>query len=393
MPKNIVILCDGTSNEIGGDRTNILRLYGTLVKDESQLVFYDPGVGTLGAENSPLRFIRKTVEIWGLATGWGLDQNVKEAYEFLVNHYDDGTRHNEDDVEPDRLFLFGFSRGAYTVRVLAGFIHAVGIIRPENINLIDYAYQAYKHVTDVATDDSDCLVDERFKEVLMFERILTPIRPAIRCLGLFDTVGSVIELTKWGPRFRKHAFTQVNKSVESVRHALAIDERRSMFQPQLWPAGQAYWGNPFTDTIAKLQDLKEAWFTGVHSDIGGGYPEAESGLAKITLEWMIRETTEIGLKFNVDTVNKIVLGQGEDVSYTSPNPLAAKHNSLNWGWKLAELLPQRVKKNTPNSQRSILGWFWRFAKPRAIPARADIHDSVFKRRNTASDFEQPNIPK
>ena len=77
MPKNIVILMDGTSNEISTDRTNILRLYGTLEKSERQLVYYEPGVGTFGAENAWLRFWRKAVEIWGLATGWGLDQNVK----------------------------------------------------------------------------------------------------------------------------------------------------------------------------------------------------------------------------------------------------------------------------------------------------------------------------
>lgn len=90
MPKNIVILLDGTSNEISANRSNILRLYGTLEKSGRQLVYYDPGVGTFGAENAWLRFWRKAVEILGLATGWGLDHNVKEAYRFLVENYDDG---------------------------------------------------------------------------------------------------------------------------------------------------------------------------------------------------------------------------------------------------------------------------------------------------------------
>ncbi len=117
MPRNIVLLCDGTSNEISEDRTNILRLYGTLSKSTDQIVFYDPGVGTFGAANAWSYYYRKTIEIWGLATGWGIDQNVKEAYEFLVQHYDDGKREDCDDVEPDQSYLFGFSRGAYTARV------------------------------------------------------------------------------------------------------------------------------------------------------------------------------------------------------------------------------------------------------------------------------------
>lgn len=111
MPKNIILLCDGTSNEIARNRTNILRLYGCLKKDEDQLVFYDPGVGTFGAENAWLSFWRRAVEIWGLITGWGLDANVKEAYRFLVEHYDDGTRENVADEAPDRIYIIGFSRG------------------------------------------------------------------------------------------------------------------------------------------------------------------------------------------------------------------------------------------------------------------------------------------
>ena len=92
MPKSIILLCDGTSNEVARNRTNILRLYGCLKKDEHQLVFYDPGVGTFGAENAWLALYRKAAEVCGLITGWGLDANVKEAYRFLVENYDDGTR-------------------------------------------------------------------------------------------------------------------------------------------------------------------------------------------------------------------------------------------------------------------------------------------------------------
>jgi uncharacterized protein (DUF2235 family) len=229
MPKNIVILCDGTSNTISENRTNVLRLHGVLEKSDEQLVYYDPGVGTFGAANAWLRSYRKAHEIWGLATGWGLDHNVKEAYRFLVDNFDDGERADGRNVEPDRIYLFGFSRGAYTVRVLAGFLHAIGLIRPANLNLLDYAYSAYKSVGDPgASDDMDTESDP-FAEVRLYERALRPRRPVIRCLGLFDTVGSVIEWGRYMPRFHYHAFTKTNKSVESVRHAVAIDERRTMF--------------------------------------------------------------------------------------------------------------------------------------------------------------------
>src|ERR1700761_4944219 len=112
MSKNIVILFDGTSNEISRDRTNILRLFGVLKRDDSQIVYYDPGVGTFGAADSWSNAYRKTIEIWGLATGWGIDQNVKEAYRFIVENYNRGSA-DADGHSPDhdRLYIFGFSRG------------------------------------------------------------------------------------------------------------------------------------------------------------------------------------------------------------------------------------------------------------------------------------------
>ena len=110
--------------------------------------------------------------------------------------------------------------------------------------------------------------------------MLRPRRPAIRCLGVFDTVGSVIEWGRIGPRLRTRAFTRKNVSILLVRHAVGIDERRTMFQPQLWPDGEEYWGGPFRPRTVKEQDVTEVWFSGVHGDVGGGYPEKDSQLAK-----------------------------------------------------------------------------------------------------------------
>lgn len=381
MPKNIVVLLDGTSNEISADRTNILRLYGTLEKSDRQLVYYDPGVGTFGAENAWLRFWRKAAEVWGLITGWGLDHNVKEAYRFLVENYDDGRGGGGEQRGRDTIYIFGFSRGAYSARVLAGCIHAVGLIEKRNLNLLDYAYRAYKGIGENGED--------KFGEVRLYERILVPDRPPIRLLGLFDTVASVIEHGRFGPRLRSHAYTKRNRSVEFVRHAVAVDECRTMFRPQLWPGGEEYWGNPFNKAAAKPQDVREVWFAGVHGDVGGGYPESESGLAKIALQWMIEQTRSTGLLYRTQTVNDLVLGKNPDKPYIAPDPYANQHNSMTWGWSLLEFVPQWRQEGGGGLQKRKLT-FPCFAR-RSIPSGARIHQSVIDRGNGGKQL--PNLPE
>src|SRR5437667_10703226 len=143
--KNIVICCDGTGNEISENISNVLKLYRCLRKtgktEPHQLVFYDPGVGTLARPDPWRKLWQDTITILGLATGYGLDDNVVAGYEFLVNNYQE-----EDDI-----YLFGFSRGAYTVRVLAGLIHKVGLVSPQQVNLAGSGLIAYKQFSsDVA---------------------------------------------------------------------------------------------------------------------------------------------------------------------------------------------------------------------------------------------------
>ncbi|MBY5987962.1 T6SS phospholipase effector Tle1-like catalytic domain-containing protein [Roseovarius atlanticus] len=398
MPKNIILLCDGTSNEIARNRTNILRLYGCLKKDEHQLVFYDPGVGTFGAENAWLSFWRRAVEIWGLITGWGLDANVKEAYRFLVEHYDDGTRENVADEEPDRIYIIGFSRGAYTARVLAGFIHALGLIEARNLNLLNYAYRAYKNIGQATGRDvTDAREPERnpFAEVRLFERMLRPRRPAIRALGLFDTVGSVIEWSARLPRIRNHAHVSENPSVQSVRHALAIDERRTMYLPTPWPGGGEYWGGAFRprdESRIAPQDVDEVWFSGVHGDVGGGYPEKRSQLAKFPLKWMIDELRPLGVKFKEPTVRRLVLGEDADGRYVAPDPLARPNESMTWGWKVVEFLPFYKTRYSLSRRGTFLGFYLPLCEYRHIPDGARVHGSVFARRGTTADYPQPNIP-
>lgn len=390
MSKNIIILCDGTSNTISTDRTNILRLFGTLKKDETQLVYYDPGVGTFGADSSASYYYRKSVEIWGLATGWGLDQNVLEAYQFIAKHYNHGSSTGSKKTKPDNIYLFGFSRGAYTARVLAGFIRAVGIIPGDNINLLNYAYRAYKNI---GINDDDESEDAAFAEVNLYERMLSPIRPSIKLLGLFDTVGSVIESGRYGPRMRTHAFTRNNSCVENVRHAIAIDEKRTMFEPQLWAKSGQYRSNIFNSKSAIEQNINEVWFSGVHCDVGGGYPETDSGLAKIPLSWMIDECKPLGLKFTTQTINSIVLGKHKNKPYVQPDPHADKNESMNWGWKVLEFLPRKKTIFNDAGKKVSSNWSIPLSSPRKIPDGANIHKSVVERYTKNSEEKPINLPK
>ena len=394
MSKNIVILFDGTSNEISADRTNILRLFGCLKRSDEQIVYYDPGVGTLGAANSWSRLSRKTYEVWGLATGWGLDVNVKEAYRFLVENYDCGPA-DADGRHPDRdrIYIFGFSRGAYSARVLAGFIHAFGMTTKYHLNLLDYAYRTYKGISDHDRQDEAAVPDEdapsAFAGMRLYERMLRNDRPPIRLLGLFDTVASVIEAGKWRPQFKTHPFTRRNPSVECVRHAVAIDERRTMFQPELWVPDQDYWGGPFKPKTVAKQDFNEVWFAGVHGDVGGGYPEAQSSQIKIPLDWMIRETGPTGLIYVTRTINNLVLGRNAN-KYVPLDPLAVLHDSMTAGWNVLEYIPRRVPENSWRKRGNRSGIYLPLEDRRFIPDGAKLHESV--RTRQGGSYLPPNLP-
>ncbi|RWX78590.1 DUF2235 domain-containing protein [Neorhizobium lilium] len=382
MSKNIVILFDGTSNEIATDRTNILRLFGTLEHSDRQLVYYDPGVGTFGADESWSSLARDSAEIWGLATGWGLDHNVKEAYRFLVENYEAGAV-DSDNQDRDRIYIFGFSRGAYTARVLAGFIHAFGLTKPQYLNLLDYAYRAYKALPSKGKGSA-------VEKMRLYDKTLDNDRPSIKLLGLFDTVASVIEPGHGRLQMKTHRYTHENPSVEWVRHAIGIDERRTMFRPELWAPGQLYQGAP--DTPQTPQNFREVWFAGVHGDVGGGYPERESPQIKIPLDWMIRETGPTGLLYRQNVINKIVLGQDPaSPEYVRLDPVWPLHDSMRKAWPLLEWVPRRVPETSWRRRNSLKGHYIPMRDPRLIPPNALIHDSVRERLGTGS-YNPPNLP-
>ena len=404
--RNIVILCDGTGNEISENISNVLKLYRCLRKTEKtqprQLVFYDPGVGTLERPDPWHKLKQDFNAILGLATGYGLDDNVLAAYAFLVANYQDG----------DQIYLFGFSRGAYTVRVLAGLIHKVGLISPQQVNLAGSGLIAYKQfssdvvpklgpdwraLTDAGDEDGP-IAATPFDNAAQFARITSTRWPTIKFVGVWDTVASVIvpraDRLYW-PSLEELAFTLQNPSVQIFRQAISIDERRCMFRLKKWDEPQTFTHNRFNDAHAEPQDIKQVWFAGVHADIGGGYPEIESGLSKYPLIWMINEAVTCGLAVNPRTINQLAWGvqrKGSPFSYVAPDVQGELHDSLRGAWWILEFLPKSAKYREWPERQTYLGFYVPDAEPRLIPEDAFIHESVVKRMDALAAYRPVNLP-
>jgi hypothetical protein len=141
------------------------------------------------------------------------------------------------------------------------------------------------------------------------------------------------------PQLRSHPFISRNPSVAHVRHAVALDERRRMFRALAWLEGEEHRPRRFQDDTAMAQDAREVWFTGGHADIGGGWPERVSGLAKVPLLWMIEETSSLGIEYVTRKVNRVARGAHSGQPYVAPDPFATVNESLTPGWKLLEYLP------------------------------------------------------
>jgi uncharacterized protein (DUF2235 family) len=302
MPKNIVICCDGTGNEFGNQNSNVVKLYKMLACDPTQVAYYHPGVGTMGARRALTGIGKSWTRLIGLAFGYGISDNVADAYQFLMRNFTNG----------DRLYVFGFSRGAYTARALCGMLHVAGLLTQGNDGLIPYAIRMIKHTR------IDFAVMADFKNT--FSRDCKP-----HFVGLWDTVSSV----GWIYNAIRFPFTTATKNsdLSMVRHAVSIDERRAFFRQNLF-------GMPSKSE----QDVSEVWFAGVHSDVGGSYPESESQLSKITLRWMVAEAESSGLV--VDPSQKAHLLGGEP-PYVEPDPLTKnQHESLRGLWWIAEVWPK-----------------------------------------------------
>ncbi|UAW99454.1 DUF2235 domain-containing protein [Halopseudomonas nanhaiensis] len=262
MIKRRLILClDGTwnSNDKSDAITNVVKLMRLIpcigADGISQIVYYDRGVGTGPGDR-----------ITGGFSGKGLDEKIIDAYRFLGNNYHPG----------DEIYLFGFSRGAYTARSLAGLIDIAGVIHPSCLG---------EQLDELQTIRRSNQTAQHKRAAIAAISGLRRHEPApIKCIGVWDTVGSLGIPGDWA-RHKSFASrwyfhdVHLGQHVDVALHALAIDEKRPAFPPTLWE-------KPIDQPLPPGQVVEQVWFPGVHSNIGGSY--ADSRLSDITLDWMIK---------------------------------------------------------------------------------------------------------
>lgn len=272
--KRIVVCADGTWNnrdqvddETNKRRPSNVTKVARTIRPRSasgidQFVVYHEGVGTSGG-----------LDHWtGGAFGDGIEKNIRDLYRSILYNYEDG----------DELFLFGFSRGAFTVRTLAGFMYKVGLIHKDGDFYLPELYAWYESGSPVGSPEWDHA----------FHNIHDPRPcPLIKFIGVWDTVGSLGPPGIIGQLFRRKRYKyhdiELNERVQNAYHALAIDERRSPFKPSVWQRTKGFSGQ-----------LEQAWFVGFHSDVGGG--TGRDGVANEALHWIVEKAEHLGLEFDND---------------------------------------------------------------------------------------------
>src|SRR5579863_3364935 len=270
MAKRILFCSDGTWDN-SGKNTNVYKIYKAMEVAADQIPFYDDGVGSDG---TPID------RLLGGAFGTGLFQKVKDGYSKIAQVYE----------KDDEIFIFGFSRGAYTARSIAGMIAICGLPTSNfTQQVVDTAFQAYRD-----KDDRAKLLAGLNQSCEMFDAQITMV-------GVWDTVGSLGIPSLLGavdPVLYGFLDTSLHPNIQNAYHALAIDERRIEFPATLWTSQP----NPG-------QTLEQVWFTGVHCDVGGSYPDDPDGtaLADITLAWMMNKAAALGVTFDADVQRKYSL--------------------------------------------------------------------------------------
>jgi len=271
MTKRLVVCADGTWNEPKQTcdgfpcPTSVVKFAQAVLPQDGQgqrqIIFYKKGVGERGGWWD---------HITGGAFGLGISKNISELYQSLIHYYEPG----------DELWLLGFSRGAYTVRSLAAFIRNCGILRPEQGDLYEEAYAFYRDRSRDSHPSSD--------QAKAFRATHSWPDFDVKFIGVWDTVGAlgvpVTPLRFWTKSFYEFHDMELTSHVDFAYQALAIDEKRKPFQPSMWVK---------QPDSPESQVLEQAWFPGVHADVGGGYPD--DALAGGALLWMWDRAEKAGL--------------------------------------------------------------------------------------------------
>lgn len=366
MPKNIVLLSDGTGNSAAKlTKTNVWRLYQALdlSQPDQQIAFYDDGVGT--SSFKPLAVI-------GGACGYGLKRNVLDLYAFLCRNYREG----------DRILCFGFSRGAFTVRSLVGLINCEGLVSSSTEaglqGLAKTAFREYRrkrYPADIPLDQAGRAIRDLFVGDKHYaEASKSHLRPDVEFLGVWDTVAAyglpIDELTRalnWVWRLYPKD-REPPKAAKRICHAVALDDERNTFHPMLFNEGLELGCNERTENI-RDERVSQVWFSGMHSNVGGGYPE--DGLSHVPLAWMLGEAEAAGLILKPAERAAILAGA---------DPLGKLHDSRRGLGGFYRYQPRKVKLLTddridPDS-------------PVIVP-RPKIHESVFQRIAKCGEHYSP----
>jgi uncharacterized protein (DUF2235 family) len=288
MARRIILLSDGTGNSAASIwRTNVWRLFQAIdLTKGDQIASYDDGIGTS-------RF--KPFAWFGGMFGYGLKRNVIEAYKFLCRNYSTDLI---DQAKPE-IFAFGFSRGAFTIRVLLELLMSEGVVpyngSERNLHRVALAaYGSFRRKRGGALFERFIRFFSPIFRKEKYDRQTNLAPPEIRFVGLWDTVSAyglpIAEMTKLFSRViwsLDLAGTELNQHVVRACHALALDEERTTFQPLLW--------NEEREAASGPERISQVWFSGVHSNVGGGYPD--DALAHIPLIWMMKEADRCGLRF------------------------------------------------------------------------------------------------
>ena len=352
--KKIVVCSDGTWNKPGiKDRgkpvkTNVQKIYeaiNTGTSQTPQLKYYGQGVGT-GFTLGDM--------ILGGSTGLGIDANIMNAYKFLMWNYEPG----------DEIYLFGFSRGAYTVRSLAGFIRNCGIMQPSYLHLISEAYNLYRDRSSITHPDSDLM--KSFKRAYGINQEET----FIHFIGVWDTAGALGIPLKWfdimNRRYQFHDVT-ISSQIKYAYHALAVDEKRKTFTPTLWQLSPKA-------VEDGSQISEQVWFPGVHSNVGGGY--ADSGLSDIALQWMIDKARNTGLEFDNDALQNIKPETGGELRNSASGIFSLMRKlvrTINSGvtYSIEEETGKRVQQNVVRNE--------------------SIHYTCMQRRHQQNKYKPKNL--
>ncbi|KAL6702529.1 hypothetical protein ACN47E_001568 [Coniothyrium glycines] len=405
--RRLVLCFDGTGNAFHGDSsdTNVVKIYQMLDRDSpNQFHYYQPGIGTysegkISSPNTPLRrFLARAQAVVDQAIGSSFADHVTSGYRFLMRYYSPG----------DSVYIFGFSRGAYTARFLAEMVHTVGLLSRGNEEMVRFAWRTFAEFQQSRGKPNPSARDLKHGDFMVkFKKTFCRPHVNIHFLGLFDCVNSVGQFEV--PLFRKSFEHMSTPAATHIRHAVSIHERRVKFKPALFLLDDKKFSN----------DVVEIWFAGNHGDVGGGWQKSKGEqhlLSDTPLLWMIHEVlnlkgSEPKLAFRTRKVEHREKLQGRlegNLKQTFAAATLVKpqnfclHDMLAVGggvawlmtmiWWVIEILPIFTRLELEKGKWVPRYWPPNLGAPRDIPHRASIHKSVYELRQ-AGHLTEEQMPK